>query len=80
MELKPTPQESGKIIYLSDLILENLSNVRPEPSPFITLSAISDSLIYICHSLRLDKKEFKDVCQQLVDQYEETFSDEEETK
>lgn len=65
---------NSKIIYLSDLILETISKVRPIPEPDITISALSDGLMYVCHALRFDKKEFKDICQQLVDQYEEIFS------
>ena len=77
MTERPSKEENDKVVSVSDAILKTMSS-DPSCSSFqICLSALADAMIYVCQNLKFQKIEFKDICQQIVNQYEEIFVDEE---
>lgn len=71
---RPSEEENKMIVELSDAILKSMASFcHTGASSAVYLSALADALIYICQGIQITHMEFKDICQSLVNQYDEIF-------
>ena len=62
-----------EILNHSDQILRYFANIQPMPNRQIMISAIVDAMIVVCKSTGLNRADFKDMCQDLINQYDEAY-------
>jgi hypothetical protein len=73
MTERGSEQDNDRIVELSDDILKVIKK-HPSGNSFqIVISALADAMIYICQNVEIERMVFKDICQQLVNQYDEIF-------
>jgi len=65
--------KTEEIIFYADAILDLFASLRPIPKSDIIYATLSEVFVNFCRSCKVDKMTFRDLCQDLVNQYEEGY-------